>query len=31
MVFVSNRAFGLCPLTMMYASRAWFSLPEASI
>ena len=28
MLPVSNKAFALCPLTVMYASRAWFSFPE---
>ena len=28
MVPVSNRAFALCPLTVIYASRARFSFPE---
>ena len=25
---LSNRAFALCPLTVMYAASAWFSFPE---
>ena len=28
MVSVSNKAFTLCPLTVIYASRAQFSFPE---
>ena len=31
MVPVSNKAVALCPLTVMYASRARFSFPEGPI